>query len=156
MPGVGKKTATRLLVDLKSKLNLPEIDLTEPVYATAQPNSRTDVREALAGLGMDLRPIPCGGPDRVTQQREQWTDGANALAIAPGLITLYDRNIGTAEQLDRDGFRIVEAENLLLGRDEIDPDRPGRVCVLLPSHEISRARGGPHCLSHPLVRDDLD
>jgi arginine deiminase len=121
-----------------------------------EPRETPGLLEALAGLGMDLRPIPCGGPDRVTQQREQWTDGANALAIAPGLITLYDRNIGTAEQLDRDGFRIVEAESLLLGREEIDPDRPGRVCVLLPSHEISRARGGPHCLSHPLVRDDLD
>ena len=121
-----------------------------------EPRETTGFLEALAGVGIDLRPIPCGGSDRVAQQREQWTDGANALALAPGVVTIYDRNVATAEQLDREGFRIVDAESLLLGRDEIDPDRPGRVCVLVPSHEISRARGGPHCLTHPLVRDDLD
>lgn len=51
VPGVGKKTAARLLVELKSTLDLPVIDLSEPAKAGAQPNSRTDVREALAGLG---------------------------------------------------------------------------------------------------------
>ena len=51
VPGVGKKTAARLLVELKSKLNLPVIDLTEPVRSDAPSNSRTDVRDALAGLG---------------------------------------------------------------------------------------------------------
>lgn len=107
----------------------------------------------LASHGVEMEPIPCGGPDRVTQQREQWTDGANALAVAPGVITLFDRNLGTAEELDRRGFRVVNAEDLLLGREEIDVESTGRVCVLIPSHEISRARGGPHCLTHPLVRD---
>jgi len=43
----------------------------------------------------------------------------------------------------------------LLGREEIHLDDHGRTCLLLASHEISRARGGPHCLTHPLVRDDL-
>jgi len=51
VPGVGKKTAARLLVELKSTLDLPVIDLSEPAKAGAQPSSRTDVREALAGLG---------------------------------------------------------------------------------------------------------
>ena len=49
----------------------------------------------------------------------------------------------------------LEAEDLLLGREEIDPESGKRVCVLILSNEISRARGGPHCLVHPLVRDDL-
>jgi arginine deiminase len=112
-----------------------------------------DLLGCLASHGVDMEPIPCGGPDLVTQQREQWTDGANALAVAPGLITLFDRNLATAEELDRRGFRVVDAEDLLLGREEIDPDAGDRVCVLIPSHEISRARGGPHCLTHPLIRD---
>jgi arginine deiminase len=107
----------------------------------------------LASRGVDLEPISCGGSDPVTQQREQWTDGANAFALAPGLITLYDRNVATAEELDRHGFRVVEAESLLLGRIEIDPADCGRVCVLVRSHEMSRARGGPHCLTHPLLRE---
>jgi arginine deiminase len=106
----------------------------------------------LAEHGVELEPVLCGGSDPVTQQREQWTDGANALALAPGVITLYDRNVRTAEELARHGFRVVEAENILLGREEVDLSAGERVCILISSHEISRARGGPHCLAHPLAR----
>ena len=109
--------------------------------------------EALARRGLDFEPISCGGDDPVAQQREQWTDGANALAVAPGVVTLYDRNVTTAETLGRHGFDVVEAEDLLLGRRELDMDRCKRTCILISSHEISRARGGPHCLTHPLLRD---
>jgi len=119
------------------------------------PRHRGGLLEALAVRGLHLEPVPCGGADPVAQQREQWTDGANAFALAPGVIVLYDRNVATAEELDRRGFQILNAEDVLLGREEVDLDDPGRVCLLLESHEISRARGGPHCLTHPLVRDDL-
>jgi len=112
-----------------------------------------DLLEALARRGLDLELVPCGGEDPVSQQREQWTDGANALAVAPGVILLYDRNVRTAEELARHGFRIVPADDLLLGRTEVDAEGGRRVCILLASHEISRARGGPHCLTHPLLRD---
>ncbi len=109
--------------------------------------------EALRERGLELEPIPCGGADPVEQQREQWTDGANAVAVAPGVITLYDRNVRTAEALDARGFTVVHADDVLLGRTEIDPDAGKRFCILLSSHEISRARGGPHCLTHPLLRE---
>jgi arginine deiminase len=127
-----------------------EMDLhaAEPVF-----EPRDDLLSTLARRGVDLRLVPCGGEDPVAQQREQWTDGANALAVAPGVILLYDRNVRTVEELDRHGFRIVQAEHLLLGRDEVDLEGGGRVCILVASHEISRARGGPHCLTHPLLRD---
>jgi len=114
-----------------------------------------DLLGSLAEQGIVLEPIPCGGKDSVTQQREQWTDGANAFALAPGLITLYDRNVSTARELEGHGFRVIGAEDLLLGRLELNPDDCGRVCVLISSHEMSRARGGPHCLVHPLFREDL-
>jgi len=120
------------------------------------PVSRGSLLESLAGLGLDLEPIACGGDDPVAQQREQWTDGANALALAPGTIVLYARNRKTSEELDRRGFRIVQAEDLLLGRDHVKPDTGERVCIVLSCHEIARARGGPHCLTHPLQRDRLD
>ena len=117
------------------------------------PSPAGTMLDALADRGIDLEPIPCGGPDPVEQQREQWTDGANAVAVAPGVITLYDRNIRTAGELDRRGFRIVHADDVLLGREEINLSEEHRLCILLSSHEISRARGGPHCLTHPLLRD---
>lgn len=116
---------------------------------------RPDLLSALDRLGLGMDPIRCGGPDRVAQQREQWTDGANSLAVAPGVILLYDRNVATIQELDRRGFAVVAAEDLLLGRDELDLEAPGRSCIVLSSHELSRARGGPHCLSHPLERDSV-
>jgi arginine deiminase len=120
-----------------------------------QPVACASLLSALTLRGVDLEPLPCGGSDAVAQQREQWTDGANALALAPGCILLYDRNVRTAEQLARHGFRIVDAKDVLKGAVPLDLDQVRRTCVLLPSHEISRARGGPHCLTHPLMRDDL-
>jgi len=127
-----------------------EIDLHA---ASPEPVERGALLPALAARGVDFEPIACGGASPLAQQREQWTDGANTLALAPGVITLYDRNVATAEELSRHGFRIVNAKDVLLGRQEVSLDEPERVCLLLESHEISRARGGPHCLSHPLVRD---
>ncbi len=129
-----------------------ELDLAEPEPI---PRPRPGLLEALAAHGLELEPIPCGGDDPIAQRREQWTDGANALALAPGVILLYDRNVRTAEALAARGFRVVTADDVLLGREELDLAAGGRACVLLPSHEISRARGGPHCLTHPLLRDPL-
>jgi hypothetical protein len=48
---------------------------------------------------------------------------------------------------------VVEAADVVAGRFRLDLDAPRKVCIRLPSHEISRARGGPHCLTHPLRRD---
>jgi len=117
------------------------------------PVACSDFIAAIRSHGLDLEPIPCGGTDPMQQQREQWTDGANALAVAPGVILLYDRNVATAEALSGAGFRVVGAEELLQGRLRVDLERHERTCILLPSHEMSRARGGPHCLLHPLARD---
>jgi arginine deiminase len=120
-----------------------------------KPQECSDFLGALKKRGLDYRPIACGGKDPLTQQREQWTDGANAFAVAPGKILLYDRNQETANELDRNGYRVVHAKDYLQGAATIDLSNDEKICILLPSHELSRARGGPHCLTHPLVRDDL-
>jgi len=139
--GSGPQAAEAFLIDLHS--------------ADLRPQRRGRLLDALAACGIELEPIACGGDDPVAQQREQWTDGANAFALAPGVIVLYDRNLATAAALDRRGFRVLAADDLLLGREELTLEGGGRSCLLLPSHEISRARGGPHCLAHPLERDAL-
>lgn len=116
--------------------------------------SGKDLLTSLKAQGLDLGPVRCGGDDPIAERREQWTDGANAFALAPGIILLYDRNVRTVEELARAGYRIVDEDDLLLGRDELDV-RKGKCAVRLAAHELSRARGGPRCMAMPLWRDDV-
>lgn len=139
-----------ILQDGSEQAKVFEIDLRAEARAWSP---RKDLLSCLARRGAGFEPIPCGGDDPIAQQREQWTDGANALALAPGVIAMYDRNRETIAALSRRGFRVVTAEELLLGRAEIDLEGHERVCIAFASHELSRARGGPHCLTHPLRRD---
>lgn len=140
---------------------LPGHDDTASVYEfdlhekDPRPRPCGDLLAAVKARGIDLEPIPCGGDDPLRQQREQWTDGANALALAPGVIVLYERNVGTAECLDARGYRVIDADDVFSGRATVDLEAPKPTCILLPSNELSRARGGPHCLSHALQRDPL-
>lgn len=112
---------------------------------------------ALRSLGVDLEPRYCGGRDSFVQQaREQWTDGANSFAIAPGVVVLYGRNRATAEELHRAGYEVVEVDGLRFDEDGRVQRAflPGkRYALLLEGHELSRARGGPRCMTMPLVRD---
>lgn len=113
-----------------------------------------DLLTSLKAQGLDLSPVRCGGDDPIAERREQWTDGANAFALAPGIILLYDRNVRTAEELSRAGYRVVDENDLLLGREELDL-RKGKCVVRLAAHELSRARGGPRCMAMPLVREEI-
>ena len=114
-----------------------------------------DLLAVLRARKLDLAPIPCGGDDPVDQQREQWTDGANAFALAPGVILCYERNQRTAERLASRGFSIVRDDDLLLGRTELDLRGPKKYAIQLSATELSRARGGPRCMAMPLVREPL-
>jgi arginine deiminase len=115
---------------------------------------RNSLLEVLAELGLEVEVVPCGGAqEAIDQEREQWTDGANAFAIAPGLILLYRRNRKTLEELARRGWRILlEDEALSGGHDLLEG---GPTAVALYSNELSRARGGPRCMTMPIERDPL-
>ena len=111
--------------------------------------------QALADVGIEIDLVPCGGSRHlIDQQREQWTDGANAFAIAPGVITLYRRNRETVEELAGRGFRVVREEDVVAGR--VDVLGQGPTVVTLGGHELCRARGGPRCMTMPLEREPLD
>jgi arginine deiminase len=106
-------------------------------------------------VGLELNVVPCGGAgDPIEQQREQWTDGANAFAVEPGVILLYQRNHRTIDELDRRGWRVVSEVEVAEGREDVVGR--GRTVVTLAGNELSRARGGPRCMTAPLLRDDLD
>ncbi|GFR34249.1 arginine deiminase [Thermobrachium celere] len=77
--------------------------------------------------------IKCGGGDFIVAGREQWNDGSNTLAIAPGVVVTYERNYVTNEILDKKGIKVLT----------------------IPSSELSRGRGGPRCMSMPLYRENI-
>ncbi|HEV7505685.1 MAG TPA: arginine deiminase family protein [Thermoanaerobaculia bacterium] len=115
---------------------------------------RGSLLEVLKELGLDLEVVPCGGSkEAIDQEREQWTDGANAFALAPGLILLYRRNRKTLDELSRRGWRILFEDEALSGKHDLVGGGP--TAVALYSNELSRARGGPRCMTMPLERDPL-
>lgn len=115
---------------------------------------RPGLLRALADLGVRLDVLPCGGAEGpIDQQREQWTDGANAFAVAPGVILLYQRNRKTIAELGRRGFRVLPGEEVAAGRHDLLHGGPA--VITLWSNELSRARGGPRCMTMPLERERL-
>ncbi len=116
---------------------------------------RPSLLDALAEEGIELEPIPCGGTDLINQQREQWTDGANAVALAPGVIILYQRNHYTVEELIKRGYEAVTPEDLVQGKATLDVEQGKKSVILIEGHELSRARGGPHCMTMPLRREPI-
>ncbi|MGK8555341.1 arginine deiminase [Nocardia gipuzkoensis] len=83
------------------------------------------------GIGK-LRVIDTG-LDGVTAEREQWDDGNNTLALAPGVVVAYERNEMTNARLEDAGIEVLR----------------------IPGSELGSGRGGPRCLSCPLSRDDV-
>ncbi|MGN6638713.1 MAG: arginine deiminase family protein [Mucilaginibacter sp.] len=89
--------------------------------------------------------------------REQWTDSCNLLAIKEGVVLGYDRNDKTVEAFRKKGFEIIKVAELLekFENNEIEPHDMKDTLILMPSSELSRARGGFHCMSLPLLRDTI-
>ncbi len=109
-------------------------------------------------LGPEVQLVPCGGSGDVRfQQREQWTDGANAVCLGPGRILLYSRNVRTAQVLEEvHGFRPVDlsVHTPQATRSDLLRLAQGqqRVVYTFDGSELSRARGGARCMTMPLVR----
>jgi arginine deiminase len=122
---------------------------------TVRYTAQKSLLAALRKRGLDLEPIYCGGKKAIDQQREQWTDGANAFTLAPGIIMLYERNVRTAEELAAHGYNIVYEDDLLLGRTELETWTARKYAIQVQGHELSRARGGPRCMTMPLEREEI-
>lgn len=113
-------------------------------------SSAPDILSVLRKLGMDLEPVICGGADEWDQEREQWHSGANCFAFAPGKVLTYARNVHTLEELDRKGFNVVAADDVISGRVSIDGN--GLYAVTVAGSELPRGGGGARCMTMPLAR----
>jgi len=89
--------------------------------------------------------------------REQWTDSCNLLALKEGVVLGYDRNDKTVEAFRANGFNVIHAHELVTALESgvTNPDDLENTLILMPSAELSRARGGFHCMSMPLHREDI-
>jgi arginine deiminase len=115
----------------------------------------TSLKECILGeIDAEARFIAAGNGRSPFQEREQWTDGCNLVALAPGIALTYDRNPVTAETLQRAGYTITGAKRLLERvRDEgLDVSTLTNTIITLPSAELSRGRGGSHCMTCPIER----
>ena len=108
-----------------------ELDENQQMQIRQETGRLEDILKEHLGLSQ-VTLIPCGQGSVIDAAREQWSDGSNTLAIAPGEVVVYTRNHVTNRSLEEAGIRIHA----------------------IPSAELSRGRGGPRCMSMPLIRDD--
>lgn len=87
------------------------------------------LKSALGLYNADI--IPTGGLNAITSAREQWSDSTNTLAIAPGVVITYTRNEASNRIMEKEGIKVIGIEG----------------------SELSRGRGGPRCMSMPILRD---
>jgi arginine deiminase len=94
---------------------------------------RPFLEAAAEAMGLDRLKVIDTGLDPVTAEREQWDDGNNTLAVAPRLCVAYERNIETNAQLEASGIEVIR----------------------ISGSELGTGRGGPRCMSCPVLRDDI-
>lgn len=98
-----------------------------------------------------------GGGETPYQEREQWTDGCNLVALKPGVAVTYDRNPHTEKAFQKAGYAVLHANELIkqVNNGKLDVQKIEKTIITLPSNELSRARGGSHCMTCPIERDKL-
>ncbi len=97
------------------------------------PDEKPFLEVVAESLGLDrIRAVTTGG-DWFTQEREQWDDGNNVVALEPGVVVSYDRNVHTNTKLRKEGVEVIT----------------------IPGSELGRGRGGGHCMTCPIRRDPV-
>jgi arginine deiminase len=132
-------------------------DPEKPVYYDNLEDLLVDISRDDLGCSGKITFIYSGNNEFPFDAREQWTDSCNLLALNEGVVLGYDRNDKTVEAFRENGFSVVHAGQLIndLEAGNVKASQLRDTLILMPSAELSRARGGFHCMSMPLLRDEL-
>lgn len=128
-----------------------------PVYFESLEDLLVDISKNDLHCDADVRFIFSGNNEFPYNAREQWTDSCNLLALKEGVVLGYDRNDKTTEAFKQAGFSVLHAKELIQGLESgtIQIENLHDCLILMPSAELSRARGGFHCMSMPLLRSAI-
>ena len=126
----------------------------ESIKTKMQSSLKSALEEA---MGYDFNFIKCGGEDRTNQFREQWTDGANVFALAPGVIVGYERNTNTFNTLVDHGYDLMNQFEFVeeFNDKAFTPEEGQKIAISFQGHELCRGRGGARCMTMPISRMPL-
>lgn len=109
--------------------------------------------KAMRSLGIEATFVNCGGDKPFSQEREQWTSGANFFTFAPGQIIGYKHNKETFNALDKAGFEVISATDIISDKRNIENGK--LTAIAMDGAELSRGGGGCRCMTMPVHRDKV-
>ncbi len=110
--------------------------------------------EGLKTVGINVKPILCGGENPIFQEREQWLSGTNFFTFAPGKFLGYDCNSRTMEEIKKAGYEIIYGHEIVAGKKNVnDYDK---CAVLIFGSELARGGGGCRCMTMPVKRANVN
>lgn len=114
-----------------------------------------NIPSVLKELGMEMETLYCGGRrDSMIQEREQWHSGANFFAVAPGKVIGYGRNVNTIEEMNRHGYAVIKANDVI--NNKVDINNYNKYVVTIDGSELSRGGGGCRCMTMPVRRKAVE